>query len=260
MSEMQPQNTSDRRLSPHGETAPHVGGQITRRSSGAISVIIPTLNAADSLPATLQALTADRPSGLQLEILVSDGGSGDQTQAIATAAEVTVITASRGRGQQLAAGADQAQFDWLLFLHADTVLTRGWDSAIAAFILHPRSPEKAAVFQFRLNDSSAAARRLEKWVRWRSNLLALPYGDQGLLIHRQLYAEIGGYREIVLMEDVDIIRRLGRSRLIRFDVDAVTDAGRYLRAGYGRRMLRNGLCLLLYFLGLPPHLIKRLYG
>jgi hypothetical protein len=91
-------------------------------------------------------------------------------------------------------------------------------------------------------------------------LLALPYGDQGLLIHRQLYAEIGGYREIVLMEDVDIIRRLGRSRLIRFDVDAVTDAGRYLRAGYGRRMLRNGLCLLLYFLGLPPHLIKRLYG
>ena len=91
MSEMQPQNTSDRRLSPDGETAPHVGGQITRRSSGAISVIIPTLNAADSLPATLQALTADRPSGLQLEILVSDGGSGDQTQAIAAAAEVTVI-------------------------------------------------------------------------------------------------------------------------------------------------------------------------
>jgi rSAM/selenodomain-associated transferase 2 len=256
---MHQQNPSKSSLPPTGTNTPQYRGQVQNCDSGAISVIIPTLNAAHSLPTTLHVLTSEKPSGLSLQIVISDGGSTDTTQSVAADHGCDFITAHKGRGQQLAAGARHARHEWLLFLHADTVLERGWDSAIAAFIMHPESPDNAAVFQFRLNDQSNAAHRLERLVHWRNRFLALPYGDQGLLIHRQLYDEIGGFREIPLMEDVDIIRRLGRYRLICFDVAAITDAQRYLVAGYSLRALRNAVCLLLYFLGLPPRLIKRLY-
>jgi hypothetical protein len=91
-------------------------------------------------------------------------------------------------------------------------------------------------------------------------VLALPYGDQGLLIHRNLLAEAGGIRALPLMEDVDLVRRLGRRRLVALDVAAITSAEKWRRQGWYRRSLRNLLCLMLYFAGLPPRLIARLYG
>ena len=103
-------------------------------------------------------------------------------------------------------------------------------------------------------------RRLERLVAWRCRALALPYGDQGLLISRALYEAAGGFRPLPLMEDVDLVRRLGRRRLAALPVRAVTSAERWRREGWRRRSARNLACLSLWFLGVPPGAIKRLYG
>ena len=119
--------------------------------------------------------------------------------------------------------------------------------------------DRAAVFRFALAANLPAASRLEAMVDWRVRRLGLPYGDQGLLISRPLYDEIGGFRPLVLMEDVDIIRRIGRMRLDVLAPRAVTSASRYRRSGFVLRSCRNLMCLGLYYLGLPPHLIARIY-
>lgn len=229
-------------------------------TSPPLSVIIPVLDAEATLPAALAALAEGRDAGLLREVLVIDGGSRDATAALARGAGARVIAASRGRGVQLADGGVAAQGDWLLFLHADTRLGRGWSGAVAAFIADPGNERRAAYLRFRLDDATPAARRLEAIVGWRCRRLALPYGDQGLLISRVFYGELGGFRALPLMEDVDLVRRIGRRRLVALAADAITSAERYRRGGYVARPLRNLGCLGLYFLGLPPRLLARLYG
>lgn len=222
-----------------------------------ISIVIPALNAADELPTTLAALAKAAPIG---EIVVVDGGSADDTVALAEAAGARVVAAPRGRGMQLAAGAAAARGDWLLFLHADCRLGAGWEAAVAAFVGAPGAAGRAGYFAFALNDPSPAARRLERIVAWRCRALALPYGDQGLLIARTLYDASGGFAAIPLMEDVDLVQRLGRRRLVPLGVPAYSSARRYRDGGYLRRPLRNLLCLSLYFAGVPPRHIARVYG
>jgi rSAM/selenodomain-associated transferase 2 len=223
-----------------------------------ISVIIPTLNAAQCVSETLESV--DIPS-LVVERLVVDGGSDDETRSVATAAGARIIEGhQRGRGMQLAAGAAAAQGGWLLFLHADTVLQDGWATEAERFVVQQGAGNCAAAFRFGLDHESPGARRLEAMVAWRCRVLALPYGDQGLLISRVLYEEIGGFKAIPLFEDVDIMRRIGRARLVMLKSWAVTSAIRYQKSGYLVRSLRNLLCLALYRLGVPPHRIVRLYG
>ena len=226
--------------------------------SGSLSVIIPTLDAAESLPATLAVLAEAR--GLVHEIVVADGGSRDATTAIAEAAGVRVVTAPRGRGAQLAAGADGALGDWLLFLHADTRPQPGWITEVSRFVGDPGNRERAGYLAYRLDDASAPARRMERIVAWRSRMLGLPYGDQALVLSRDFYRVLGGFPPLPLMEDVALVRRIGRRRLVALEAGALTSAARYRREGYLLRPLRNLGCLVLYFLGLPPRLLVRLYG
>jgi rSAM/selenodomain-associated transferase 2 len=194
--------------------------------------------------------------------VVVDGGSTDGTAAaaaVAAASGARVIQAPRGRGIQLGAGAAAVRGDWLLFLHGDTVLAPGWIDAVRRHMDDPAMGDRAGYFRFALDDASPAARRLERLVALRCHLLALPYGDQGLLIARRLYDGVGGFDAVPLMEDVALVRRLGRSRLARLDATAVTSARRYRQGGYWRRPLRNLCCLALYYLGVPPQRILRLY-
>jgi rSAM/selenodomain-associated transferase 2 len=216
-----------------------------------LSVIIPVLNAETLLPGTLNAIGRDP------EIIVVDGGSTDRTAEVAALAGARVLTAPRGRGSQIAAGIAAASHPWLLILHADTRLGDGWRQAVAA---HMATPDSAGYFRFVLDSTTAQARRLERLVAWRCRVLGLPYGDQGLLIHRDLLRAAGGVKPLPLMEDVDLIRRLGRARLRALAADAVTSAVRWEREGYLRRSARNLFCLALWFAGVPPRVIRRLYA
>lgn len=228
-----------------------------------ISVIIPTLNAETGLAASLSAIVPGMVDGLVREVIVVDGGSTDRTLAIADQAGTRVVTSGKGRGRQLRAGAEAARFPWLLFLHADTVLEPGWEREVSAFVERVeigRRPEAAASFRFALDDLGLAPRIIEWGVAIRCTLMRLPYGDQGLVIPRRLYDQVGGYRDLPLMEDVDLVRRLGRSRTIILRATAVTSAIRYRRDGYIARVARNLACLGLYYLRVPPRMIARLYG
>ena len=229
----------------------------TLQEQFSLSVVIPTLNAAGTLPETLAAL---RRSAIVREVIVADGGSSDETVRGARSAGARVVAAPRGRGSQLAAGATAASGDWLLFLHADCRLEPGWQDAVGDFLAGAEARARAGYFDFALDDPAPAARRLESIVAWRCRVLALPYGDQGLLIAHSLYDAVGGFAPLPLMEDVDLVRRLGRGRLTRLGARCFASARRYRRDGYVRRPLRNLLCLSLYFAGVPPARIVRLYG
>lgn len=223
--------------------------------SAMLSIIIPTLNAADGLQQMLQSLKEVANS----QLIICDGGSDDGTLNYAGEAGVEIVCSEKGRGIQLAAGANIAAGDWLLFLHADTSLAANWHSVVEDFIATSDTQNTAAVFRFRLDDTSSTARILEYIVYLRTKLFALPYGDQGLLISRKLYDEVGGFRPIAIMEDVDIIRRIGRRRLTVLACTATTSAARYRRDGYLRRMARNVLCITMWFAGVPPKRIARVY-
>jgi rSAM/selenodomain-associated transferase 2 len=221
-----------------------------------LSVVIPVLNDAAELRKALKL----RKCPIVGEIIVADGGSADDSAAVAKAAGTRVVMAPRGRGAQLAAGAAAARGEWLLFLHADCRPAPGWAGAAADFAAAPGACGRAGYFSFALDDDRRAARRLERVVAWRCRILGLPYGDQGLLIARSLYDAVGGFAALPLMEDVDLVRRIGRERLVLLDAAALGSARRYLSDGYLRRPLRNLLCLSLYFAGVPPQRIARLYG
>lgn len=223
-----------------------------------LSIIIPTLNSNLSLGRTLDAIAAAKKQ-IACEVIVADGGSIDDTRFTATKGEAIVLESQRGRGRQLAEGAAAATGDWLLFLHADTRLGAGWAPAVEAFTADPENHLRAGYFRFALDDEATAARLLEYAVAGRSRLLGLPYGDQGLLISRGFYQNLGGFKRIPLMEDVDMVRRIGRRRLEALDVVALTSAERYRRDGYLRRPLRNLFCLGLYSVGVSPKRIDTLY-
>ncbi len=227
-----------------------------------LSVVIPTLNAERTLPRALSALVSGAVSGLVREVIVSDGGSTDLTSAIAEESGAQFIASMRGRGAQLRTGAARARGPWLLFLHADTVLDASWTEDAERFMDRAEriGAEHAAVFTFALDGLSSYARMLERTVKWRCSVLALPYGDQGLLISKRFYERLGGYGDLPLMEDVDLVRRIGRRRLSVLKSAAVTSAARYEQGGYVGRPLRNLLVLSLYFAGVPPRLLTRLYG
>jgi rSAM/selenodomain-associated transferase 2 len=228
-----------------------------------ISVIIPTFNAEASLVHCLASLVPAVVDGLVQEANVDDGGSSDATFTLADAAGTRFLRAERGRGRQLDAGARAARGDWLLFLHADTVLEPGWEEEVKSFIERVetgRRTQAAAAFRFSLDDEGLMPRLLETLVGLRCLMLALPYGDQGLLISRALYGKLGGFRSLPLMEDVDLMRRLRRNQRVMLKSRAVTSAQRYRREGYLARMLRNSTCMALYYLRVPTRVLARLYG
>ena len=221
-----------------------------------ISVVIPTLNAERSLGPCLAALGEAVLEPMLAEVIFADGGSADDTREIAEAVGARFVEAPRGRGPQLRAGAEAARGEWLLFLHADTVLPAGWVAAAQRHIAS--GPAAAGWFRLGFDQPGLTPKFVAGWANLRSRL-GLPYGDQGLLIHRSLYREAGGYPDVPLMEDVSLARALGRSRLARIEATAVTSAEKYRRNGWLRQGARNLATLARYGLGASPEALARSY-
>lgn len=167
-----------------------------------ISIIIPTLNEAECIGQTVVGL-AGQPG---MEVIVADGGSHDQTVALAAAAGARVIAAPLGRGSQQNAGARAAQGKTLLFLHADTRLPEGFAAQIHEALNRPGIV--AGAFRFAIDAKDWQFRVLAHCANWRSAWFGLPYGDQALFLPAAKFQAMGGFREIALLEDLELVRRL----------------------------------------------------
>ena len=222
-----------------------------------LSIIVPSLNAAADLPLCLESLLPGLEAGLIREVIVVDGGSTDVTRAIAGSAGADVEESEAGRGKQLRAGAAAARGEWLLFLHADTALSRDWAERAASHM--GTRPEMAAAFKLKYRSDAREARWLEKRANRRARWMGLPYGDQGLLISRALYEEVGGYRDAALMEDVMIVRAIGKRRLVILDAEARTSAAKYERDGWRKRAWHNAWLLTRFLLGAKPETLAKAY-
>lgn len=225
-----------------------------------LSVVIPARMPEPGLQETLDCLAAGRTSGLVAEVILAHAEASADLAGLAEKETLRLIECKSGRGEQLATGAAAAGGSWLLFLHADTRLDVGWEKALSAFIADPANTERAAYFRLTFDDHSFAAGVLAAFANWRARMLGLPYGDQGLALSAEFYRALGGYHALPLMEDVDLIRRIGRKRLQALPLRATTSARRYRRDGWLRRPLRNAFILSLYFLGVSPRRLARLYG
>ena len=192
-----------------------------------LSVVIPTLEEASRLPLLLADL--QRWQG-ELEVIVSDGGSRDQTREIAQLAGATVLDSPpAGRGPQLRWGVEHSCHSWVLVLHADSRLPGSWHHRVEQILNTPEARFSAWSFEFKVDtEARPMLWLLERMVNLRSRWLQRPYGDQGLLIHRQLYQRIGGYRPLALMEDLDLVERLSKIATIRsLNCALLTSAARW---------------------------------
>jgi len=217
-----------------------------------ITVIIPSLNEEASIRASVASALAGAA-----EVIVVDGGSTDATVALARGAGARVVSAPRGRAVQMEAGVAGASGEWLVFLHADTCLQPGWADA-----LHGLDARVAGgAFRLALDSPRLRYRLVEAAVRLRCAILKLPYGDQGIFARRSSLGAAGAFRDVPILEDVDLARRLRRQGRLAFPpVRAVTSARRWEERGFWRTTLVNGCVMALAAAGWPRERLARLYG
>ena len=231
-----------------------------------LSVVVPGLNEAQRLPALLAQL--QQASDLVGEVLVVDGGSEDASRSIAALAGARLLRQSGGRGRQLAAGVAAAQGCWLLLLHGDCSLPRGWDLALRRAIQQgqTRSPKptgagaQAYYFELAIGGRQPGLWLVELAVALRSRWWQRPYGDQGLLLPAALLAAAGGVKPIPLMEDLDLVQRLRRhGRLVSLRLRLSVDGRRWQRLGIWGATLANARLRQAWRRGVNPEELARCY-
>lgn len=219
-----------------------------------ISIIIPVLNEVHHIIPLIQSLQ----SGHNISIIVVDGGSQDGTLETLIAHQINVLSTPPGRGHQMNQGAKIATGDILLFLHADTTLPPDFDHWVRHTLENPQVV--AGAFQLRINGPQSSLRWVETWVNYRSRWCQMPYGDQALFLKADQFQAIGGFPEIPIMEDFEIIRRLrpwGKIAIVPRPV--ITSGRRWHKLGVIKTTLINQIVVLAYLLGISPHRIVRWY-
>jgi rSAM/selenodomain-associated transferase 2 len=192
------------------------------------------------------------------EILVVDGGSHDETVQRARAAGATVLVSKPGRARQMNSGASRATGNVLLFLHADTLLPRGYPSFMAD-ALRNRGIAGGA-YRFAIAGEFTGKGLVEWSTNLRSRWRQMPYGDQGLFMRRALFEELGGFAALPILEDYELVRRLRRhGRILTLSQPAVTSGRRWRRLGFVRTTLINQGTILGYRLGWPIERLALLY-
>ena len=209
-----------------------------------VSVIIPAWNEAENLAYLLPRLTAARPH----EILVADGGSSDESVAVAESLGAKVVQAARGRARQMNAAASVATGEFLLFLHADTDPPDHFPALVAATLEQPMVA--AGAFRFALREPVFGGSLIEKGVALRCTLRRLPYGDQGLFVRRTLFASLAGFPDLPKLEDLEMVRRLRALGRIAITPEAArTSSRRWREGGVIRTFLRHQAALFTYYVG-----------
>jgi rSAM/selenodomain-associated transferase 2 len=227
-----------------------------------ISIIIPILNEATTIEETLIRLQ----DASEVEVIVVDGGSRDETVAIAKCVgkvlkkslPINVISAAASRARQMNAGAAAATGDILLFLHADTHLPIGFDTLVRQALQNPGTI--AGAFELRINAQLLGLRLIEKMVNVRSRFFSMPYGDQAIFLKATIFHEIGGFPEIPIMEDFEFMLRLRhQGRIALVPAPVLTSGRRWQKLGVVKTTLINQLIIVGYFLGVSPEQLIRWY-
>jgi rSAM/selenodomain-associated transferase 2 len=219
-----------------------------------ISVIIPALNESATICRSLSRLK----DVASLEIIVVDGGSRDNTAALAGTFGAKVVKTAPGKAVQMNAGAAAATGGILVFLHADSVLPGDFNYQIVSAL--NQKDVAAGAFRLGIDSTRAGIQIIESMTNWRSRYLQLPYGDQALFMRKALFEEIGGFPEIPIMEDFILVRRLKRRGKIAIVAEPViTSARRWQHLGIFKTWLINQLIVMAYYLGISPDRLSRWY-
>ncbi|MBC6432110.1 glycosyltransferase [Nostoc sp. HG1] len=219
-----------------------------------ISIIIPTLNEAENIKEAI----ATTQLNTNIEVIIVDGGSKDDTIKIAQSLGVKVILSSPGRAVQMNTGAVAATGEILLFLHADTSLPTGFDDMVRTALQQPGTV--AGAFKLRIDAPLLSLRWVELGVNLRSHFYQMPYGDQAIFLTKAVFQQIGNFPELPIMEDFELMRRLKRTgRIVIIPTPVVTSARRWLQKGVFKTTLLNQIVIIAYLLGVSPERIRCWY-
>ena len=218
-----------------------------------ISVIIPALNEAANIAACVSSVENQKGD---FEIIVVDGGSTDQTVELIRS-RALVVTSPRGRAVQMKAGARNASGDALLFLHADSCLHP--DALVRLREALADSRVAGGTFTLKFDSEKLALKFYAAFTRLKFRYLH--YGDQGIFVRRKTFEQLGGYKEMPLMEDIDFLSRLRRKgRVVLINLPVTTSARRFLKRGPVQQQLLNTFLVSCYLLGVKPATLSRMYG
>jgi rSAM/selenodomain-associated transferase 2 len=219
-----------------------------------ISVIISALNEARNIEKTIRAVQKEP----DVEIIVVDGGSEDETTDIAMGMGVKVIASERGRAAQMNAGANYASGEYLLFLHADSILPADYDYEVKRIL----EAEKvmAGAFHLGIDARGVGYRVVECLASFRSSFFSMPYGDQAIFLKKDVFMSVGGFPLLPIMEDFELIRILKkRGKVMISDKKIVTSARRWKRLGLVKTTVLNQMIIILYLLGVSPRKLVSIY-
>lgn len=220
-----------------------------------ISIIIPTLDEADELAATLDALESF--AGENVEIILVDGGSTDATVAIAGNYGVKILHSPRGRGRQLQIGGLAASGEILWFLHADTIVPPDAVFEIKRALKKPRIA--GGNFTICFGGTQFAAKFLT-WLYPKLNTLGLIYGDSAIFVRGSVYEEIGGFQDYPIFEDLDFVERLRTAgEMVTLSSVVVTSSRRFENKSFLLTFLRWTILQVLYWLGVSPETLLKIY-
>lgn len=223
-----------------------------------ISIIIPVFNEEKKIKDTLTAIL-NHQNHEQVEIIVVDGGSTDQTVKIVQSMGIKIYHfPQKGRANQMNFGAEKATGDIFLFFHGDTIISANFPKIIREILA--QSEVVAGAFLLNINSNKKTMKFIEMMANWRSILFSLPYGDQGIFLKRSIFEKIGGFQNLEIMEDFDLIQRLKKLGKIRIaSTCVITCDRRWQKLGVFKTTLINQLVIIGFYLGISPKKLKQFY-